>query len=1396
MAVTTQQQIAAAYVAFFNRAPDLDGLNFWETEAANSGLNDLELMRDIAAGFAQHPSFDSLYGGLGNAAFIDAIYLNIGGAPADANGKAHWLGLIESGELSRSDFVADFVYGLLTITPETLDGLVASGEITEQEKTDALLRQDRLTNKSAVALNFTQEMGDASNLSPGTDPLDPASLAEDPVYQASQAIIAGVTEDDATMDAPNAYLADTPTIEGILAAFGDDAPVAGQTFTLTTGNDLIPGLIGSAGTADTAGDDKVIGNSSTFNPSDAIDAGEGADLLSLVLNEADTTYAGVNVANVEALELRAVASAAGDEVRVSMTDFDSALADLRIVKSTGNIAIEDLQAGIAVTIDDVRGNVDVDFDNQNVPAAVDISVNEFGESAGAVGQPTLSIDEAVGTVNLVDAAAGPAFYNDFALMGGFGTLNVTGGANGTELTTVVESSADTLAADFTGNESDDKNLTVVTPDGQTLTLATGQYDDDVAIEVQGDANLTVELGEGANNLDILGGVVPDGFLGVAAASSIDAVITAGAGDDVVNIEPSAATLDANLGDGNNQLFMGDGSDVNVVTGAGDDYIATDDLGSATFALGEGDNTLVGDDVGSIGVAAGSGNDYVGLGSVGSADIALGDGDNHLDIDSVGSLLFTSGAGQDMVHVYGTVDSANISVGDNDDHVGLYGGNGLEDGFGNAAGHAIAGGDGSDRLIVERLALVDAIGAFANVTSVETLELYGDNGGSLDGVISGANAAGVGTYAFNSNTSGEDIALTNVAHDVTVNMSLVQGDTEGQNFTLTQTPDDGTNTATLGLNLAEFSVGFADTYSFGVITADTTETLNIAAQHTSSGTDDTLDIDNLFSADLTTLNLSGDVSLNFLNVNAPNLELVDATGTTAGVAIALDDVADVVTVEGGSGNDNVVLYDAASRLIADGGAGDDYLEGFGNDDVLRGGEGNDVIDAMGGIDEVYGDAGDDLFNWDAAELSAADLVDGGEGTDTVDLSNSLGVRNDDFFFEWSSVENLNLDAGGNDLTLGAIATAAGLQTLQLSNDGVDGDTITLIEGFASDVAIHLSNGADTIDDTLDAAHAIDLRVFATETQLTAADTLTGGTGNDTLTLTSTFGGAADMTGVTGFENVVIEQGPNGYEWMQLVVGADTVVADGGTLNVDATDQTTWFSFDGSAETTGGGRFNVTVGDHASTIIGGAGDDIITGGHGLFGVEGPTGHDIDGGAGNDTITLGDGSVLDEAATVDAGTGNDTVTTGGGDDVIVGGDGSDLINAGNGANIVTGGLGGDTLTGGTDVDTYVYVSQAESTGLNHDVITNFAGGFGGDVINLQGVLAEAGLAGDIVFLGNFANTTLANTALASGDTNLDAVFVTGEQFVYVDVNDNGVIDDSDMAIELTGVASLTADNFAVPV
>lgn len=192
MAVTVQQEVAALYSAIFNRAPDQEGLNNW-VNAIQGGAS----LSQAAEGFVQHPVFAELYAGLTDIQFVQQLYINVLGSEGDAKGIQNWANLLASG-VSKAQVVADFVQGALSVD---LDAMLASGELTQAEFDAAVIRQDTLTNKANVGVYFAETFGAASNLDPATDTSTVAGLQADPAFVASQAAIANVTNDAATVTA-------------------------------------------------------------------------------------------------------------------------------------------------------------------------------------------------------------------------------------------------------------------------------------------------------------------------------------------------------------------------------------------------------------------------------------------------------------------------------------------------------------------------------------------------------------------------------------------------------------------------------------------------------------------------------------------------------------------------------------------------------------------------------------------------------------------------------------------------------------------------------------------------------------------------------------------------------------------------------------------------------------------------------------------------------------------------------------------------------------------------------------------------------------------------------------------------------------------------------------------
>jgi hypothetical protein len=98
--------IAPLYSRYLSRAPDTQGISFWIDQMQNHGLTDERLEAD----FIGSPEFYAKAGGT-DKLWVDAMYLDLLGRPADPAGEAFWIGQLAQG-VQRSDAAFGFAAGL------------------------------------------------------------------------------------------------------------------------------------------------------------------------------------------------------------------------------------------------------------------------------------------------------------------------------------------------------------------------------------------------------------------------------------------------------------------------------------------------------------------------------------------------------------------------------------------------------------------------------------------------------------------------------------------------------------------------------------------------------------------------------------------------------------------------------------------------------------------------------------------------------------------------------------------------------------------------------------------------------------------------------------------------------------------------------------------------------------------------------------------------------------------------------------------------------------------------------------------------------------------------------------------------------------------------------------
>ncbi len=104
--VPDKENIAKLYVATFNRAPDVSGLDYW----VHSGMQ----VENIAKSFFEQPETKKLYPlSTSNSDFIRAVYYNLFNRTPDNAGAAYWQEALDSGSVEKSSFILTVINGAL-----------------------------------------------------------------------------------------------------------------------------------------------------------------------------------------------------------------------------------------------------------------------------------------------------------------------------------------------------------------------------------------------------------------------------------------------------------------------------------------------------------------------------------------------------------------------------------------------------------------------------------------------------------------------------------------------------------------------------------------------------------------------------------------------------------------------------------------------------------------------------------------------------------------------------------------------------------------------------------------------------------------------------------------------------------------------------------------------------------------------------------------------------------------------------------------------------------------------------------------------------------------------------------------------------------------------------------
>jgi Ca2+-binding RTX toxin-like protein len=464
----------------------------------------------------------------------------------------------------------------------------------------------------------------------------------------------------------------------------------------------------------------------------------------------------------------------------------------------------------------------------------------------------------------------------------------------------------------------------------------------------------------------------------------------------------------------------------------------------------------------------------------------------------------------------------------------------------------------------------------------------------------------------------------------------------------------------------------------------------------------------------------------------------------------DNVTEVENLIGGTGNDVLNGTSGANSLY--GGAGNDTLNGLSGNDYLEGSSlatraftDNDTLNGGNGTDQLVGGPGpvfDDPATIPNEAIPDADVYNGGShpgfdgdsvdySTRTVNVTVQLNASADDGQAGEgdkvaTDVENVTTGSGNDRIASSPFDPAynkfyggAGTDTL-LGGDGIDllygGPDGDLLFGGPSNDQLYGEAGNDALDGN---AHP---------------DRLSGGEGNDTadystraaavfvnLDVAHGDGEAGENDNVmTDVENVT---GGSGGDTLIGNAGANVLIANDGIDTLNAGD----------------GNDTLDGGLHADSMSGGAGTDGVLYASRTIGVT----VDLDGVADDGASGEGDNAKAD-LETLIGGSGNDFLTGNGSANTIEGGAGADILDGLAGADLLKGGDGNDTFEQGSATDG----ADEMHGGADVDLL-DYSGRTNGVSVDSDGAAddGEAG-EGDRVVAGDLVTNAIENVSGGSGN------------------------------------------------
>lgn len=978
--MATQEQIKAIsglYVAYFNRAADPEGLQFW--------IDQLDGGRDFATisqDFATSAEATEIYPFLATpdlvssspAAFVTSIFANLFGRAPDQAGLDFWVGVIASGAVAPGDMVEAVLLG-------AQDTLVFGEQVLDKTTVE---------NKVIAACHFVDEIN--ANV--------PDYVFDAEGYTAAQESIAGVTADVATVDVA------ALSVQGYVGSFAPQSLFTLQTPTVvideaTAGEQVTQTLLywgyNPHGHDETDGVDNLDGNDPTGNdngltnegPEDGgipiseffavggyLDTILGFDLAEIVAVDANTETNGLPTFDtVRDITITAGDAGTGtlsfidangtaDDIAISAEYFE--LLNNILFDEEGNTRFfeKEVAARLPVYVD-TNGNTTTvpQFLNINGATVAQEPIGYIDAFVGATGEVTAEMPIVLTTTANNGSTLFPGFTsddNDTIVAGRLDMLHqaIIDGGEG----------INTLEVDAKGHFAQPQQLTNIQEINITNLPNIYTFEDD-------DDGSGADDGNGSQYPDVVGDDASD--------------LSAGDNDSIIDLS-RAIDLE------NVTIAEGDYAGLDASTNEPGDITVTGLRNDATL-------TLQGNLSTDVYVRTGTGNTADGFTVIlqnvnQDGDLEISDNSTKLNLVSEGGgnqIDSISSHNNDSIIDLVISGSAKLFI--EDDLSRIFDGDtpGTIDASANTAGvdlnisgneqMTFHGSTSDDRFAISTNASdsTDQNGDFNNDESVTIVNTGGDN------------YYDIGTFALDVTEGDGDNNIEFIAADATITVGKGDNHLEGEAVQVEITAGDGDNKFDVLLfDGAETTLwATEDDYptALDLTTGNGSNIINVLVEGDTTGGGNTAGFGGQFRA-VAEINITAGDGGNLIQVPA--------------LPFALNGVLSAVTVNTGSGADNILV--GASDITINSGGGGDTL-------------------TLLGIDNDYVTAVNEDNEFEAANVGATLNIDTGAGAATINLGADI---DDAFLVSGAIIAKEGSSITGADVTI-FVNTVADLRAADLS-----------------------------------------------------------------------------------------------------------------------------------------------------------------------------------------------------------------------------------------------------------------------------------------------------------------------------------------------------------------------------